>query len=90
MIDDRMTIAKNYLSGWFLIDFLSILPFELVMLLFVDGVDESTVETGNQNSGGDVNGLMRIARISKLYKLIKITRLIRLFKLMKNDGKVVK
>ena len=88
MIDDRITICKNYLSGWFLIDFLSILPFELVLLLFASDMDKS-VDSGNQN-GSDVNGLMRIAKISKLYKLIKITRLIRLFKLMKNDGKVVK
>ena len=32
MIDDRKTISKNYLTGWFLIDFLSILPFELILL----------------------------------------------------------
>ena len=37
MIDDRFTIGKNYLSGWFLCDFLSIFPFELVL---VDSFEE--------------------------------------------------
>ena len=31
VIDDRKKIAKSYLVSWFLIDFLSIVPFELVV-----------------------------------------------------------
>ena len=31
VIDDRKKIAKSYIVSWFLIDFLSIVPFELVV-----------------------------------------------------------
>ena len=30
LIEDRVEIARNYLTGWFLIDFLAIFPFEKV------------------------------------------------------------
>lgn len=30
-VDDRCEIAKEYLSGWFLIDLISIIPFEFMM-----------------------------------------------------------
>ena len=32
---DRKKIAKTYLSSWFLIDFFSIVPFEMVIPLFI-------------------------------------------------------
>ena len=31
MIDDRKVIAVNYIKGWFLIDLIAILPFDLIM-----------------------------------------------------------
>jgi uncharacterized membrane protein len=34
MIDDRKVIAKNYLSGWFIIDVLAITPFGLIFKAF--------------------------------------------------------
>jgi len=32
--DDRWNIAKNYLKGWFLIDILAIIPFDVILKLF--------------------------------------------------------
>ena len=32
-IDDRVEIAKQYLQGWFMIDFLAIIPFEPIMTM---------------------------------------------------------
>jgi hyperpolarization activated cyclic nucleotide-gated potassium channel 1 len=32
-IDDRKVIACEYLKGWFMIDLLSIIPFELILML---------------------------------------------------------
>jgi len=32
VIDDRKKIAHSYLVSWFLIDFLSIVPFELIIV----------------------------------------------------------
>ena len=34
-ITDRKLIALDYLKGWFLIDFLSIVPFEQLMSVFI-------------------------------------------------------
>lgn len=31
MVDDRKIIAKKYLKGWFIIDFLAIAPFDLII-----------------------------------------------------------
>ena len=74
MVDDRKVIAMKYLTGWFFIDLVAILPFnQLIDLITLnDNFDSSS--TSNQNE------FIRITRISKLYKLIKITRLFRLFK----------
>lgn len=87
MIDDRKVIAKNYISGWFFIDIMSVLPFTLILDWFTTQEMLLADEEGN---GADVNGFARIARISKLYKLVKITRLFRLFKFMQNKNKIVK
>ena len=60
--------------GWFAIDLISILPFDLMV----------TAGSGQDN----VNQFARFSKVSKLYKLIKITRLFRFLKLMKKGNKV--
>ena len=76
VIDKRYEIAAKYLKGWFLIDFLAILPFEEIIRM----------ATSSGDTGGSYNKLVRMSRLSKLYKLIKITRLIRLLKVLKNNS----
>ena len=63
-----------------MIDFVSILPLDIILLAYVDRSRNDT----------QMNRMIKIGKFSKLYKLIKITRLFRLLKLMKNRGKVVK
>ena len=70
----------TYIRGWFFIDLLSIMPFDILMKL--------TSESGE--GSGKVSGIVRITKISKLYKLVKITRLIRLIKILKNKKKIAK
>lgn len=31
LIDDRKKIFKSYIKGWFLIDFLAIVPFDVIL-----------------------------------------------------------
>lgn len=76
VIDDRAVIAKRYLRGWFLIDVLAIVPFDLILR--------------GGNGSGEFNSMVRFARLGRLYKLIKLTRLIRVFKIMKDKGKFMK
>ena len=67
IIDDHKTIACTYLQGWFMVDVLAILPFDLIF----SSIDNKA------------NSLARLSRIGKLYKLVKITRLLRLIKVVK-------
>jgi hypothetical protein len=36
MCDDRKRIAIRYFKGWFFIDFVSILPLDIILLAFVE------------------------------------------------------
>lgn len=76
-IDDHKKIACEYLKGWFWIDTIAIIPFQLMM----PTVDESS-------NNADVNGIVRILRVGKLTKLVKIVKLLRLLKFLKNDNRV--
>lgn len=74
LIDDRCHVAKEYLTGWFFIDFISVLPFDLILEASTNGA----------------HNIARIARVSKLYKLVKITRLIRFLKMLKKNNRINK
>ena len=73
---DRWEIAKSYLSGWFLIDFVAVLRFNWFI---PDMTDE-----------GIGNKMGRALKIGKLSKLIKLTRLLRILKMVKEKSKLVK
>ena len=64
-IEDRKIIAFVYLRGWFIVDVLAILPFEL----FLGG------------SGlNDVVRIARIGRLYRLIKLTKLLRVFKIVK----------
>lgn len=65
IIEDRCEIAKIYLSGWFWIDLVAILPFGLF--------------TANGEASNLVR-FARIGRITKILKLLKLLRLMKLQK----------
>lgn len=73
-VTDRKVIAKDYLKGWFTIDLLSIIPFDLMV----------------QSQANSVTNLVRVSRVGKLYRLVKLTRLIRLLKVLKEKSKLLK
>jgi hypothetical protein len=66
IIDNRWMIVKNYLSFWFWIDLVAILPFDL----FVP----------SNGSAANLVRFIRIGRITKVLKLLKLMRLIKLQK----------
>ena len=68
-------ICRNYLTGWFLIDLMSVFPFDAIL----------TNSGGNSNA----NSLLRVARIGKIYKIIRLFRLLRILKLVKSNRKLV-
>ena len=69
-------IAVSYLKSWFVIDFISCLPFSLLDLY-------SSQET---NSTSRYNNLLRLARLPRLYKLFRIARVIKAFDHYHSDG----
>ena len=72
LVDDRKTVAINYLSGWFFIDVIAIIPFDLILPNDEDG-----------GPAANYNGIARVARFGRLYKLVKLTKLLRILKVMK-------
>ena len=73
-VTDRKKIAKFYLKGWFTVDLLSIVPFDLMV----------------QSQADNMANLVRVTRVGKLYKLVKLTRLIRVLKIVKEKSKFLK
>tara|TARA_B110000285_G_C14782361_1_gene449154 strand:- start:359 stop:568 length:210 start_codon:yes stop_codon:yes gene_type:complete len=39
LISDRKIISKTYLKGWFMIDLISIFPFDLILMLLENAED---------------------------------------------------
>lgn len=56
VIDDPKLIAKEYLSGWFLIDFVAVVPISYFL------TSDNTVGTGGYNK------LLRLLRLPRLYR----------------------
>jgi len=65
MIDDHRSIAKEYLKTWFVIDFISIIPFDLIMYY---------------GSFNRVARLSRIGKIYKIIRMAKMVRLFKIAK----------
>ena len=63
MVYDPSMIWRNYLTGWFTIDVLSIFPFEYIKM-------DANVPTSMLR-------LVRLARLIKLVKLTRLTRIIK-------------
>eukprot|EP00930_Biecheleria_cincta_P035583 TRINITY_DN24467_c0_g2_i1.p1 TRINITY_DN24467_c0_g2~~TRINITY_DN24467_c0_g2_i1.p1 ORF type:complete len:880 (+),score=116.87 TRINITY_DN24467_c0_g2_i1:102-2741(+) len=72
-IRDRKKIARNYLSTWFVIDLLAILPYD---------------EVSNQNVTEDINmdnlKVFRLIRVLRLFKLARILKASRVVKRWEN------
>jgi len=62
-------IRKNYLRGWFVIDFLSTFP--------IDWVLEALVPNGGNNSRA-----VKLIRFARLFRLLKLARVFKLSRLM--------
>lgn len=71
LVEDRKVIAKNYLTGWFVIDFLAIFPFE-------------RAQGSGDSSANAPNDMVRLAKLGRLYKVLRLIKLVRLLKLGKS------
>ena len=65
IIDDRKTITKIYVKGWFMIDIVAILPFDKFL------------SAGNVNG---LVRVARIGKLYKLVKITRLVRLFKVIK----------
>ena len=65
MVDDRKMIAKTYLYGWFTIDFLAIMPFDLIL---------------NATDFSSLVRVARFGKLYKLVKLTRLLRILKIMK----------
>ena len=79
METDRRVIAYNYVTGWFFVDFISILPFDLM-----------APSDGGGEGGDNLNQVVRLSKVSKIYRLVKIMRLVRLLRIMRRRKQLFK
>eukprot|EP00356_Strombidium_inclinatum_P009827 CAMPEP_0170484938 /NCGR_PEP_ID=MMETSP0208-20121228/4305_1 /TAXON_ID=197538 /ORGANISM="Strombidium inclinatum, Strain S3" /LENGTH=255 /DNA_ID=CAMNT_0010758425 /DNA_START=570 /DNA_END=1337 /DNA_ORIENTATION=- len=62
IVDNRKILAKEYLTSWFLIDVLAVIPFDQLSSI-------------SSNDMGAINKLTRIYKLTKLTRLIRIMKL---------------
>jgi hyperpolarization activated cyclic nucleotide-gated potassium channel 2 len=72
---DRKTIAVSYLSGWFWIDLVSIMPIDQIIKQFT--------EAGSGANGLKLAKLSRLTRISKFAKFVRLLKIVRMTKLLR-------
>jgi len=68
------SIAVSYMKGWFFLDIIACIPFQLIELMLPE----------EQASGG-YNKLLRLARLPRLYRLLRILRLFKMTKIFKKS-----
>eukprot|EP01048_Picozoa_sp_COSAG05_P017412 COSAG05_NODE_2368_length_3166_cov_220.486677_3_plen_318_part_00 len=74
-------ISRKYLRGWFAIDFLAVLPFSYLAILFGDGSHEKSVPGGSRQQLIKSLRLMRLAKLLRMNKIVPMVRRL--------DGEVV-
>ena len=69
-------IAKNYLTGWFVVDLIAVFPtYAIERAGFAQLGEERT------------NNLIRLARLPRLYKLIRLLRIFKIIKVLKYNAR---
>jgi len=72
---NKRVLARHYLRGWFLLDFVSVLPFWTISLTWDDPFGRATV-----GSDGNPGALARTTVLFRVVKLLRMLRIARVFK----------
>ena len=95
-IDDYKIIAKSYLTGWFTVDLLAILPLDFILAAVTEGdftmcesneiIAKKIISEGTSSSETtQANILLRAPKLQKIMKSIRLFRMVKLIKLVKNS-----
>ena len=74
-VDEPKKIVCHYLKGWFVLDIISILPFDFASL-------KDPNEDPDAESSSDLS-MLKLVRIIRLLRLIKLVRLVRGARILK-------
>ena len=69
-ITDSKSIAITYLKGWFIVDFISILPYDQIREMYI----KSNLQNDNKAIIHDLPRLLKALRLFKMAKVIKILK----------------
>jgi hypothetical protein len=69
LIDDFKQIAKNYATSWFIIDLVSVIPFDLILMT---------------NSMNRVTRFSRIGKLYRMIRLAKMVRILKVVHVRSN------
>merc|ERR1711871_952807 len=69
-ITDKTMIMRNYLRGWFFVDLVSVIPFDLIVIAVSD----------NPASSANKLRATRLVRLLRLLKLLRVLRASRLWR----------
>lgn len=75
MIVDHTKICRNYLRSWFVVDFMSTFPFDVVIPYLLEGISPGALRS------------IKLVRALRLFRLLKIFRVARLNRKVK-DAKI--
>jgi CRP-like cAMP-binding protein len=70
LVTNKAQLRREYLRGWFIVDFLSVLPINYIMLWVSHNTDQSNLAHSTR-----FMRFMRIARFVRLIKLAKLSQL---------------
>jgi len=79
LVTERKKIAINYLKGWFWIDLISSVPFDLISEALADPT--SATANGGDGKGFEAASLFKTLRIPKLLRLLKVMRILKIVRL---------
>src|SRR3990167_5178322 len=74
---DTKTITKEYLTGWFFLDLLGLIPFEELLLLYSEATSELQL-------------IAQLGKALRLLRLLKLIRLVRTFDFTNSDNYILK
>ena len=70
IITDQKQLSREYLRGWFIVDFLSVFPFNYIIMII-----SANTDAGNLAHSTRFIRFMRVARFVRLIKLAKVSQL---------------
>ncbi|RHY58706.1 hypothetical protein DYB38_009116 [Aphanomyces astaci] len=77
LIEDMGQIAQKYLTGWFILDFVSIIPFDVISMVRREHVNMRDSGGPEISAKKDLTSHLKIIRIIRLFRLIKLVRVLR-------------